>query len=76
MKKKELVLKIGLNIRRIRIDKKLSQADLAYRCDKNQQHIELIENGKIVCTVHTLFLIINSLKCTPNELFEGIEFKT
>lgn len=70
MDKKEFSRKLGLRIRVIRKEKGLSQTELAHRCGKDQQHIELIENGKTTCTSYTLYLICKNLECSPNDVME------
>ena len=44
--KKELT-KLGKKVQRIRAHKKLSQEDLAFNCNKDQQSISRLENGGI-----------------------------
>ena len=70
MDKKEFTRKLGERIKAVRLELGISQAELARRCGKDQQHIELIENGKTTCTSYTLFIICESLSCPINRLFE------
>jgi len=68
MNKKEFTYILGQNIRQIRTKLGISQTELASRCGKDQQHIELIENGKTTCTSYTLFLICKALECSSDDL--------
>ena len=52
----------------MRNDNGISQTELARRCGKDQQHIELIENGKTTCTSYTLFLICLALECSADDI--------
>jgi len=64
----EIVLKIGQNIRAIRLQRGLSQEQLANLCDIELSQINRIELGKINTSVSHLFLIAATLQVTPAEL--------
>lgn len=68
--KSELSQKIGAKIKVVRKQKGISQAELARLCDKDRQHIELIENNKVSANIHTLYLISVALKVELKELFD------
>ncbi|MFP5471872.1 MAG: helix-turn-helix domain-containing protein [Bacteroidia bacterium] len=71
--KKELSAQIGLNVRRIRKNAKLSQSELGLRCGKDKQHIELIENAKTTPTIYTLYLIAKALGVSLEEICKVID---
>lgn len=70
MDKQTFTTKLGIRIREVREGLGVSQSELARRCDKDRQHIEMIENGKVTCTSYNFYLICNGLGCSPTELFE------
>ena len=67
--KEELSVKIGNRIKELRKAKGISQAELGRLCEKDKQHIELIENHKVSPNVYTLYIIANALDVELKELF-------
>jgi len=61
MNKKEFTISLGALIRKVRLEKGISQSELSKRIGKDRQHMKLIENGKTTCTSFTLFLIFKEL---------------
>lgn len=59
---------IGENIKKARMNAKMSQRELAKKINKTGQFISLIENGKNNPSYDTLFKIAEVLNVTPNEL--------
>ena len=59
---------VGENIKKIRLDKKLTQAELATKSDLDKQSIFRIEKGLLNITVHTLFKIADALEVTTDKL--------
>lgn len=70
LSKQELSQKVGERIKSIRSDLGISQAELARRCNKDSQHIELIENGKVTATIYTLYIVARALGVTLDELLK------
>ena len=68
--KKELSAKIGDRIKKIRHLKGISQAELGRICEKDKQHIELIENNKISPNIFTLYIISQALEIDLKDLFD------
>ena len=68
--KDELSVKIGNRIKELRKAKGISQAELGRLCEKDKQHIELIENHKVSANIYTLYLIAEALSVELKELFE------
>ena len=63
--KKEL----GLNIRKLRIQKGLTQENLSLESTISRSHIAMIEAGKRDVTVNGLFKISRALKVNLKEIF-------
>lgn len=70
LNKQELSQKVGERIKAIRSGLGISQAELARRCNKDSQHIELIENGKVTATIYTLYIVARALDVTLDELLK------
>lgn len=68
--KQQLSQKVGERIKTVRSGVGISQAELARRCNKDSQHIELVENGKVTATVYTLYVIARALDVTLDELLK------
>ncbi len=68
--KQELSVKIGQRIKLIRNEKGISQAELGRLCEKDKQHIELVENNKVMANAYTLYLIAKALGVTLKELVD------
>ena len=73
-KHKEHYQVIGKNLRRIRLEKGLSQQDLANRCDVERAKISRIENAAEDFMLSTLLELANALEVNINQLI-GIEEK-
>lgn len=70
LSKQELSALVGKRIKSIRSEKGISQAELARRCNKDSQHIEMIENGKVTPTVYTLYIIAKALNVSLPVLLD------
>lgn len=70
LSKLELSQKVGERIKLVRSGLGISQAELARRCNKDSQHIELIENGKVTATIYTLYIVARALDVTLDELLK------
>lgn len=69
MKSKEVIqTTIGVNLKRERDKKGISQFDLAIDSDLHRNMIDLIERGKTMPTIYTLLKIANSLEIDIEEL--------
>ena len=68
--KLDLARKIGSHIKLLRADYGITQAELARRCGKDSQHIELIENGKVSANAYTLYIIAMALEVSLSELVD------
>lgn len=68
--KQELSIKIGNRIKQLRKDRNISQAELGRMCERDKQHIELIENHKVSANTYTLYTIAVALGIDLKELFD------
>jgi len=64
----ELLKKIGTRIREIRLQKGLSQIELANLCDAELSTINRIELGKSSPSITLLFIIAKILNVTPADV--------
>lgn len=67
-KHKEHYQVIGNNLRRIRLEKGLSQQDLANRCDVERAKISRIENATEDFMLSTLLELASALEVSLSEL--------
>lgn len=68
MKHSDYLKKLGLNIKRIRIAKEMTQVDLAYTCGFEKQNMQRIEAGKTSPTLKTLLKISEALEVDITDL--------
>lgn len=65
----DFLKKVGEKVRSARIEKGLTQTDLAFKCnDKDYSQINRLELGKINFSVSYLYLIANALEIKPSDL--------
>ena len=69
MTETDFLLQLGARIRKIRIEKQISQFELASLCDFEKASMSRIESGKTNTTVLTLRKIGNALGVEVNEFF-------
>jgi transcriptional regulator with XRE-family HTH domain len=62
---------IGKHIRQVRENLKMSQDDLAARCDVDKSKISQIENGKKDFTITTLLELARGLGKHPKKLLDN-----
>ena len=63
-------LKIGYNVRTIRIQRGISQKELARRVGVSQAHISDIERGERKASISVLLNIMEALKCSPTDIMK------
>lgn len=63
-----LLVLIGERVKAIRLDRGLSQDDLAIGIPIDRGHVSLIENGKAAVTVMTLYKLAFALDCEVSNL--------
>lgn len=72
-KEKSSVLQtLGMNIKKVRLLKGLSQENLASDLQKSVNFVSLLENGKTGLSVPTIIDICSALGVDTNTLFAGI----
>ena len=62
--------KLGDNLRKLRLKKKLSQGDLSKNLDVDRAYISNIENGRMNPTLSTLEKIAKALGVSSSELLK------
>lgn len=68
-KDEEFLKKVGANIRRIRMEKGMTQMELAFACNEvDYSQINRMERGTVNFSVSYLPLIAGALKVTPQDL--------
>ncbi|AMM27584.1 hypothetical protein MWMV10_MWMV10_01614 [Acinetobacter baumannii] len=68
----DLPSRIGLLIRKSRIEKKITQEKLALLCNIDRSYLGRIERGEVNITVVKLYEIAAVLKVQPRELLPDI----
>ncbi|WP_395044363.1 helix-turn-helix domain-containing protein [Flavobacterium sp.] len=67
---KEYLINLGKRIKYIRLQKKISQTEIAYRCGFDKSNYNTIESGKRNPTIISLIKISKALNISIKELFE------
>ncbi len=62
---------IGKRIRKIRVEKKITQEQLAERISTGTTHVSHIETGNTIPSLKTFIAIVNALDISPDELLCG-----
>lgn len=66
---KEKILKqIGMRIKKIRTQQKISRYQLAFEAKTSEKHIRQIENAEINTSIFKLFQIADALGVKPEEI--------
>jgi len=66
--KEKILRQIGMKIKRIRLQQKLSRYQLAFETETSEKHIRQIENAEVNLTVFKLFQITEALGVKPEEI--------
>lgn len=70
LKHKKGIKAFGSNLQKIRKEKNISQAELAFRCKMEISQIGRIERGAINTSISSVFIIAESLNISPKTLFD------
>ncbi|MCB9820321.1 helix-turn-helix transcriptional regulator [Candidatus Nomurabacteria bacterium] len=62
--------KLGKNLKKLRLEKKFSQGNLAEKLEVDRAYISNIENGRMNPTLSTLEKIAQALKVSIKELVD------
>jgi transcriptional regulator with XRE-family HTH domain len=65
--------KLGMVIRKLRMDKSISQENLALQADIDRTYISDIEKGKRNISIETLEKLAHTLEISPSELLKLVE---
>jgi len=65
---------LGHNVRRVRVNKKLSVERLALDAGLAYSQVSRIELGKISTSAFTIFLLSRTLEVSPSVFFDSITF--
>jgi transcriptional regulator with XRE-family HTH domain len=63
-------IKVGKRIQQIRLEKNISQQDLAARCNFEKSNMSRLEAGRANATLSTLELVSKALEVEVVELFK------
>jgi len=66
----EFIINLGVNIRRLRERKNLSQQNLADTCNIPKTSIGRVERGEVSVTIKTIIKIANALEIEPKDVFD------
>ena len=67
------LIKLGNKIRQLRIEKGMTQTDLAAKVGKDYQSIQRVEHGTVNSSIQYLREIAEGLEMTTDELIKNIE---
>jgi len=68
----KLIIQFGNRVKRLRINKGLSQEELAYLADLHRTQISLIERGKRCPRLDTIFKLAKALEVNPIKLIKNL----
>ena len=66
---------LGDVLREMRLQKGMSQEQLAVACDRHRTYVSLLERGKNSPSVRTLFMMAEALEVAPSTLLKRVEKK-
>ncbi len=69
MDKSDILVKLGDRIKTIRMQKSMTQNDLAIECNFEKASMSRIESGQANLTIHTLYKISRALDVHIAEFF-------
>ena len=69
MTKEDFLKELGLAIAKHRLKQKLSQTEVAYRCDMERGNLTRIEKGKTNVTAETLLKISEAIDVPVSKFF-------
>lgn len=74
MVEKDIFLKhIGASIRKVRLEKGMTQSQLAYKVGKDQQSIQRLESGNINATLYYLSEIAMGMDMTFEDFLKKLK---
>lgn len=73
MEEKPLAMRVGVLIRRLRLEAGMSQEELAALCGLHRTYIGFIERGEKTITIETADKLARALNLTLAQLFTELE---
>lgn len=73
VQKEVLLSNLGNNIRKLRLSKKISQEELAFKINSARNFVGCIERAEKAPTIITLAKIANAMNITLSELVKNID---
>ena len=73
MKNASLARQLGILIRQLRLEAKMSQEEFAHRCGLHRTYIGSIERGEKTITIETANKISEALGISLSQLFQRLE---
>ena len=70
MENKEILIKFGLRVRKLRKEKNLSQEELSFKANLHRTYIGMIERAEKNITLVNIAKIANALDVEIKELFD------
>ncbi len=70
--KNSIPIAVGERIKHFRLQKNLTQVELAKRTQKDRQYIYKIEKGIVTPNITTIAILVTALDITLQELFETL----
>ena len=71
--REELLIRIGGNVKRLRLKKRLSLRELSYLCAIDNSKISKIESGQFNITIATLLEVATALEVSAAELLKPLK---
>ncbi len=68
--KETISIKLGIRIREVRVEKGLTQVDLADKIQSDRQYMYKIENGKVGISISKLAIIAKALEVSLTNLVD------
>jgi transcriptional regulator with XRE-family HTH domain len=69
MTESQFLIRLGAKIKEIRTEKKISQVELAVRCDFEKASMSRIESGQMNTTILTLLKVARALDVSVSDFF-------
>ena len=70
LRDKEGIIKFGLRLREVRLEKGFTQEELSYSCGLSLSQIGRIERGVLNTSLSTIFVLVRTLKVDLKYLFD------
>ena len=69
----DIAVRFGQTVRRLRLEQKLSQEELAERCDLHRTYISDVELGKRNVSLENIERIVTALERPLSDFFKEVE---